>query len=124
MIIQGISGQGVSSTSKSNIIGKDDFLKLLVTQLKHQDPLKPMEDKEFIAQMAQFSALEQMQNMSTSFNKMVAMNLMGTIVEGYDKQMDENVVGIVTSIKIGKETMVVINDKREIPIDHVMQVFI
>jgi flagellar basal-body rod modification protein FlgD len=105
-------------------MGKDDFLKLLVTQLKHQDPLKPMEDKEFIAQMAQFSALEQMQNMSTSFNKMVAMNLMGTIVEGYDKQMDENVVGIVTGIKIGKETMVVINDKREIPIDHVTQVFI
>lgn len=50
-------------------VDKDAFMKLLVTQLKNQDPLNPMEDKEFIAQMAQFSTLEQIENMNTNLQK-------------------------------------------------------
>lgn len=55
---------------KAQDLGKDEFLKLLVTQLSHQDPLKPMEDKEFIAQMAQFSSLEQMMQINNNISKM------------------------------------------------------
>lgn len=52
------------ANEKKDVMGKDAFLELLVTQLKNQDPLNPVEDKEMLAQMAQFSSLEQMQNMN------------------------------------------------------------
>jgi flagellar basal-body rod modification protein FlgD len=53
-------------------LGKDDFLKLLVGQLKNQDPLNPTSDTDFIGQMAQFSQLEQTTNMATANDKLIA----------------------------------------------------
>jgi flagellar basal-body rod modification protein FlgD len=49
----------------SRSLGKEAFLKLLITQLSHQDPLNPMDNEAMVAQLAQFSALEQMQNLNT-----------------------------------------------------------
>ncbi|MFC3882569.1 flagellar hook assembly protein FlgD [Bacillus songklensis] len=57
-------------TGDSNL-GKDDFLKILMTQLQHQDPMNPLQDKDFIAQMATFSTLEQITNMAQSFDALV-----------------------------------------------------
>lgn len=59
----------VQEQRKTNDLDKDAFLRLLTTQLSHQDPLNPMEDREFIAQLAQFSSLEQMQNLNQNFEK-------------------------------------------------------
>lgn len=56
-----------STSSTNNSLDKDAFLLLLTTQMSNQDPLNPMEDKEFIAQLAQFSSLEQMQNLNKTF---------------------------------------------------------
>ena len=58
----------------SKELDKEAFLKLLIAQLANQDPMNPMEDREFIAQMAQFSSLEQMANMSKTMERMAEAN--------------------------------------------------
>ena len=64
-----------SGRNVSNELGKSDFLNLLITQLQFQDPLEPMDDTDFIAQLAQFSSLEQMQNLNTSFSQSMGFSL-------------------------------------------------
>jgi flagellar basal-body rod modification protein FlgD len=124
--------QIISASNKSsqdrNVgeLGKNDFLNLLVTQLKYQDPLKPMDDKEFIGQMAQFSALEEMQNMNGSLSKSQAFALIGKYATAgtTDANTGEvsKVEGIVTSVKLDSgKTYVVINDQ-DIELDKVTDV--
>ena len=83
MATSGVNGAGGTTYSEAadealrrtqNELGKDAFLKILITQLSNQDPLDPLKDKDFIAQMAQFSTLEQMTNMNKSIEQMAALN--------------------------------------------------
>ena len=63
-----------TSSAAPGQLGKDDFLKMFVAQLQHQDPMNPMNDAEFMGQMAQFSTLEQVSNLAAA-NQEVARNL-------------------------------------------------
>lgn len=115
-----------SKNRKTGELGKDEFLNLLITQLRYQDPLKPVDDKEFIGQMAQFSALEQMQNMNKSISQSQAYSLIGkrisaNIVDEKTSTLDF-VEGNVTGVKfVSGKTFVVVRGV-DIPIEDVTNV--
>ena len=86
---------------KGNDLDKDAFLRLLTTQLSHQDPLNPMEDREFIAQLAQFSSLEQMQNLNQSVNK-ASEEMLKSVRSMNQNQIDANIEILKEIINIRK----------------------
>ena len=99
---------GVASTrttgTRAGQLGKQDFLKLLMAQMQNQDPMKPMDDTQMIAQMAQFSALEAtqalQQTIQTSSNNQTiaqASSLIGKYVQA-DQADGTTIVGAVTGV--------------------------
>jgi flagellar basal-body rod modification protein FlgD len=109
-------------------LGKDDFLKLLITQLSYQDPTAPMEDKEFIAQMAQFSTLDQMTSMAGDFARLTNMlagseaaAALGKSVELYE---GENVVqGTVKAVTRGADAPQILVNGNYYSWEQVVKVF-
>jgi flagellar basal-body rod modification protein FlgD len=89
-------------------MGKDQFLKLFVAQLQHQDPMNPMNDSEFMAQMASFSTLEQVTNLALANERTSTIGLLGRTVTYTDK---DNVIhtGVVEKVttKDGKQVLTV-----------------
>jgi flagellar basal-body rod modification protein FlgD len=109
-----ITGLSMSSKAGKQMLGADDFMKLLTTQLTSQDPMNPMKDTEFISQMANFTSLEQMRTLSTSFQTFTtdqkmsaAPAFLGRNVTVKDATGD--VTGLVDSItlKDGKPAIVI-----------------
>ena len=112
-----ITGLSMSSSAGKQMLGADDFMKLLTTQLTSQDPMNPMKDTEFISQMANFTSLEQMRTLSKSFETFTsdqkmsaAPAFLGRNVTVKDAAGD--VTGLVDSITLKNGTpAIVINGK-------------
>lgn len=126
MVVNSVYGAALnydlSSTGKSEL-GKSDFLKLMVLQLQNQDPLEPLSNEEFIAQLAQFNSLEQMQNLNETMESLGSVQLLANtasligrnvsaMVDGY--QVD----GTVSQVKFADgETYLIMNSNGiEVPI--------
>lgn len=66
------SSQSTSATASSKVLGQSDFIRLMTTQMKLQDPLEPVDNKEMIAQMAQFSSLSGIENINSTLKAISA----------------------------------------------------
>ena len=97
-IDQLITQQAQNSMSTNGAMAKDDFLKMLTMQLKHQDPMNPMSNDQFASQLAQFSSLEALNNindniqteimMSQSMNNSFMINMIGKDVKSYGNMLE------------------------------------
>jgi flagellar basal-body rod modification protein FlgD len=103
-----------SAENPKSILGKDDFLKLMMTQLQHQDPMSPMNDQDFMGQMAQFSSLEQASNMAQTLAQMNSasqvsqgVSLIGHQVRWVDGETQTSGSGQVTGVTVADGTITV-----------------
>lgn len=116
-----IQSGGTANTTRpipKKELGKDDFLQLFITRLRYQNPLEPVNDEQFIAQMAQFSSLEQMQNMNSTLGQLLKSQKDGQdtllqllLVQGQFNQLSilnqaVSLLGKQVTIKDGQSSMV------------------
>ena len=120
-----LDSENINKVRGSSDLGKDEFMKLLTTQMQYQDPLNPQSDQDFIAQLAQFSSLEQMQNLNSTFNNTSAYSLIDKYVEIEHSEANgehKSAEGIVDSVKINKNGAQVIIDGQSFDIEDVYKV--
>lgn len=130
------SGLGAAGGPGSEELGKDAFMQLLVSQLQNQDPINPQSNEDFIAQLAQFSSLEQMENLNDSFVGMAVLQqsnaLMSQLTEGsaligqevtyVDPTTQEQVTGSVTSVRIEDGIAVLNVGGVDVPLMNVVEI--
>jgi flagellar basal-body rod modification protein FlgD len=117
-----------STISDASSLGKNDFLQLLVTQLQNQDPLDPVKNEDFIAQLAQFNSLEQMINLNTNFEAFNTMqqltnasNMIGNYVAWYDSDGNSQ-SGQVTQVGVQDGTPYLVVGTETITLDQITAV--
>ncbi|QTX31662.1 flagellar hook assembly protein FlgD [Aminithiophilus ramosus] len=133
-MINSISAAASTSTSTSTTseatkeLGKDDFLQLLITQLTHQDPTDPVSNEDFIAQMAQFSSLEQLTNISSGIENLTQMQMTGAVsfigktVTAYDSTSATNVSAVVNAVYFNDGEIILETDSGYLYMEDVLSV--
>ncbi|MDV3434222.1 flagellar hook capping FlgD N-terminal domain-containing protein [Stenotrophomonas sp. C2852] len=86
-----------SALAQSSTIDQEDFIRLFLAQLQFQDPLEPVDNREFLAQLAQFSALEQSRQLSENTASMLAMSASDQAVGLLNRQVDLTNLGVARS---------------------------
>ena len=97
-----------AKSGTNSAMGKDQFLKLFVAQLQHQDPMNPMNDTDMMGQMASFSTLEQITNMAMASDRSATIGLIGRTVTYTDKSQQSH-TGVVEKVtnRDGKQLLTV-----------------
>lgn len=135
--VQSTNAPSTTSTGAANAsLGKDSFMKLLVNQIKNQDPLSPTDNSTFVAQLAQFSSLEQMQELNSNIVGLAVLQqnnalmsqltqssgLIGQEVRYVDPTTQTPMVGTVGSVKIENDLAVLSINGQSIPLANVTEV--
>jgi flagellar basal-body rod modification protein FlgD len=107
-VAAGTTGGTISTSSSTSqgAIGQEDFFKLLITQLQYQDPMQPMEDKDFLAQMAQFNSLQQLETVSKSMDTLLSVSQLGQASNLVGKTETATVDGEQVTGVVSKATIV------------------
>lgn len=121
-----ISGNIISKDAGKSTVSKDGFLKLLAAELQNQDPMNSKDNTEYVAQMAQFSALEQMQNLNKSMEAMMLSQRFqeGSLMIGRIAKIalgdEEYTDGEVTGVKVSEGQIYITAGGRDYSIDDVV----
>lgn len=97
------NAQNTNTASRSNI-NQDEFIRLFLTQLQFQDPLEPVDNREFLSQLAQFTALEQSRQTSQNTTDLLSMNATSQAVTLLNRRVDVNVNGVQATATVSAVT--------------------
>lgn len=132
--INGVGASTLTQATASQTLGKEDFLNLLMTQLRHQDPLNVQEDREFIAQLAQFSTLEQTTNLGVAMENLAGFQQMTQAANLIDREVEalipgeteadvpRTVRGVVTETRLNGDDVQLVVDGNLVDFKHVTHI--
>lgn len=123
------SASGLNKSTSGASLDRDVFLRLLTTELSNQDPMSPMQDKDFISQLAQFSSLEQSQTLNQNMASFIQSQtiigtaaLVGKNVHALDPNSGETISGKVDSIKLSSGQLTLQIGNNQIPLESIIDI--